>query len=83
MSIYKPQTATMKENNDIKLITMKMIMKCADVSNASRPYEIYKEWAIRVCEEFFKQGDVEHGLDLPVSAFMDRRITQVIREDIS
>jgi hypothetical protein len=77
MSLHKPSSATNKEINDMKLIILKMIIKCADVSNASRPLAIYIDWAKRICEEFFKQGDAEHRLDLPVSAFMDRRTTQV------
>jgi hypothetical protein len=44
-----------------------------------QPRELALEWAWRVSEEFFLQGDREAELGLPVSPFMDRRKDSVAR----
>jgi hypothetical protein len=61
-----------KENPDDHFQLMKIIMKCADISNITRPFAIAKEWAAYCLEEFACQGDEEKKLKLPVSPLMDR-----------
>ncbi|KAJ3084719.1 hypothetical protein HDU99_006153 [Rhizoclosmatium hyalinum] len=61
-----------KESREDKIILLKILMKCADVSNPTKEWPIYFEWADRVLEEFMRQGDMEKSLNLPVSPFMDR-----------
>ena len=51
---------------------MDICIKCADISNPAKPTEIAYDWSMAVMEEFFKQGDKERDLKLPVSKFMDR-----------
>jgi hypothetical protein len=51
---------------------MRLMLKCADVSNPSKILPLYTEWADRVVSEFFIQGDKEREMQLPLSAFMDR-----------
>jgi hypothetical protein len=53
-------------------LLMEMMIKCADVSNPSRPFKVATAWSSVVVEEFFRQGDTEKQLGLPVSPFMDR-----------
>ena len=36
-----------------------MLIKCADVSNPSRPLEHCRVWAERIAEEYFAQTDDE------------------------
>ena len=38
---------------------MELILKCADISNVSRPFELADKWCDVLCEEFFRQGDLE------------------------
>eukprot|EP00761_Pharyngomonas_kirbyi_P014183 gb/GECH01014213.1/.p1 GENE.gb/GECH01014213.1/~~gb/GECH01014213.1/.p1 ORF type:complete len:639 (+),score=144.73 gb/GECH01014213.1/:1-1917(+) len=59
------------DHEDIKLL-MVMIIKCADVSNPSKPSAMYDKWTDRVMEEFYLQGDEERKLGLTISPFMDR-----------
>ena len=33
-----------------------MALKCADISNPCRPWEISRKWSEYVCDEFFRQG---------------------------
>jgi cAMP-specific phosphodiesterase 4 len=60
-------------NRTDALICLKMAMKCADISNPVKPLHMYEEWAQRITDEFFSQGDMEAERGLPVSAMMDRR----------
>ena len=56
---------------------LNVLLHSADISNAVKPFPTYKTWASRVLEEFFKQGDREKALGLPVSPMMDRETTIV------
>lgn len=42
-----------------RLIVMKLILKCADLSNVSRQFSTACEWAKRVVEEFLVIGDLQ------------------------
>lgn len=42
-----------------------------------RPWDISKKWSLKVCEEFFRQGDFERQLNLPVTSLCDRQSTSV------
>uniref|UniRef100_A0A146LRM7 Phosphodiesterase n=1 Tax=Lygus hesperus TaxID=30085 RepID=A0A146LRM7_LYGHE len=56
---------------------LQIALKCADISNPCRPWEISKKWSLKVCEEFFRQGDYERQLNLPVTNLCDRYSTSV------
>eukprot|EP01105_Mastigella_eilhardi_P001153 TRINITY_DN11464_c0_g1_i1.p1 TRINITY_DN11464_c0_g1~~TRINITY_DN11464_c0_g1_i1.p1 ORF type:complete len:946 (-),score=233.42 TRINITY_DN11464_c0_g1_i1:121-2589(-) len=60
-------------------LALHICVKFADVSNSSRNWPLAHNWAQRVMEEFFKQGDREKKLNLPVSPFMDRNINRVAK----
>ena len=49
------------------------VLHCADISNPARPWHLAREWGTRISEEFYKQGDRERALGLPVPALNDRR----------
>ena len=51
---------------------LNVLIHSADVSNPSKPLEIYKQWAKRCVDEFFKQGDMEKRLGMAVSFNCDR-----------
>ncbi|KAG0184525.1 3',5'-cyclic-nucleotide phosphodiesterase [Apophysomyces sp. BC1034] len=48
------------------------LIKCADISNVARPFPSAKKWAEILAEEFFKQGDLERELGMPVPAINER-----------
>ncbi|XP_058124990.1 uncharacterized protein LOC131282671 [Anopheles ziemanni] len=56
---------------------LQISLKCADISNPCRPWDISKKWSMKVCEEFFRQGDYERQLNLPVTSLCDRQTTTV------
>lgn len=49
-----------------------VLLHCADVSNPARPWNICKKWSDLVCEEFYRQGDKETSLGLPISPNCNR-----------
>ncbi|XP_078543360.1 high affinity 3',5'-cyclic-AMP phosphodiesterase 7A isoform X2 [Lissotriton helveticus] len=51
---------------------MQIALKCADISNPCRTWEISKQWSDKVTEEFFNQGDIERKYKLEVSPLCDR-----------
>lgn len=42
-----------------RYLMMELLLKCADISNVSRPFELANKWCDVLCEEFFRQGDLE------------------------
>ncbi|XP_039278130.1 high affinity cAMP-specific and IBMX-insensitive 3',5'-cyclic phosphodiesterase 8 isoform X4 [Nilaparvata lugens] len=53
----------------------RMMIKCADVSNPTRPLQHCVEWARRIAEEYFTQTDEEKARHLPVVMPMFDRTT--------
>nr|KAJ3419533.1 rRNA-processing endoribonuclease [Polyrhizophydium stewartii] len=71
-------TASLKleEESDRQLV-LEMTVKCGDLGNPTKRFEESKRWSFLVMEEFFRQGDRERMLGLPISKFMDRNDTNI------
>ncbi|XP_035610869.1 high affinity cAMP-specific 3',5'-cyclic phosphodiesterase 7A-like isoform X1 [Oncorhynchus keta] len=50
---------------------LQMALKCADICNPCRPWELSKQWSEKVTQEFFHQGDIEKKHKLEVSPLCD------------
>ncbi|KAJ1548902.1 hypothetical protein HK405_013226, partial [Cladochytrium tenue] len=70
--VFAAGTFDLLNNSDDRALFWRVLIKCADVSNMARPWNIYWRWCGRIMTEFFRQGDEEKRLGLPVSPFMDR-----------
>lgn len=63
---------------------MRMLIKCADVSNPCRPLKLYIEWAHRISEEYADQTDDEKEKGLPVvMPLFDRKNCDIPKSQIS
>ena len=51
---------------------LQIAIKCADISNPCRTWNVSKLWSLRACEEFFRQGDLERELGLGLTPICDR-----------
>ncbi|XP_031777646.1 high affinity cAMP-specific and IBMX-insensitive 3',5'-cyclic phosphodiesterase 8 [Nasonia vitripennis] len=56
-------------------LVKRMMIKCADVSNPTRPLKFCIEWTKRIAEEYFRQTDEEKRRKLPVVMPMFDRST--------
>lgn len=79
----EPQPSTSKESvSTTKVFNMKLpesrlfiltiALKCADLGNPCRPWELSKRWSEQICAEFYRQGDFERQLALPVTPICNR-----------
>ncbi|KAI8925593.1 hypothetical protein BC831DRAFT_460202 [Entophlyctis helioformis] len=77
---FKGKIATsslkLEEEPDRQLV-LEMAVKCGDLGNPTKRFDESKRWSFLVMEEFFRQGDREKQLGLPVSKFMDRNDTNI------
>lgn len=48
------------------------MIHCADLSNPTKPLEIYRTCVSLIMEEFFQQGDKEREMGLDISPMCDR-----------
>eukprot|EP00736_Rhodelphis_marinus_P012759 Rmarinus@m.24593 len=55
-----------------RLFLLETALHWADLSNPAKPQSLSGEWANRVTEEFYAQGDRERKHNFPVSTFFDR-----------
>ncbi|XP_039610516.1 high affinity cAMP-specific 3',5'-cyclic phosphodiesterase 7A isoform X1 [Polypterus senegalus] len=56
---------------------LQMALKCADICNPCRTWELSKQWSEKVTQEFFHQGDIEKKYKLEVSPLCDRQLETV------
>ncbi|MCQ2817120.1 MAG: 3',5'-cyclic nucleotide phosphodiesterase [archaeon] len=57
---------------DLQQQFLNVFIHAADVSNPTKPIEVYIQWAQRVVDEFFVQGDEEKKRGMKVSFLCDR-----------
>lgn len=61
----EPDISTLITPDNVMLVK-RMLIKCADVSNPTRPLKLCVEWANRIAEEYFRQTEEETARGLPV-----------------
>ena len=61
---------------------MDLLIHSSDISNPTKPFNIYMNWANKVMNEFYRQGDKEKEMDLPVSFLCDRESTNLPKGQI-
>ena len=69
-----------KESPDLNQKIMNVLIHSADISNPTKLFDIYFEWAKLVVEEFWDQGDKEKELNLP--CFCDREKISIYQSQL-
>uniref|UniRef100_A0A3B3S388 Phosphodiesterase n=1 Tax=Paramormyrops kingsleyae TaxID=1676925 RepID=A0A3B3S388_9TELE len=64
-------------NSSHRHFVLQMALKCADICNPCRPWELSKQWSEKVTEEFFHQGEIEKRHSLEVSPLCDSQTNTV------
>ena len=67
---------------NLRVEFLSLIIHTADISNPSKPLEIYLNWANRCVSEFFNQGDLERKRGLPVSFNCDRNTVSLPKSQL-
>eukprot|EP00742_Colponemidia_sp_Colp-10_P005836 GILJ01006243.1.p1 GENE.GILJ01006243.1~~GILJ01006243.1.p1 ORF type:complete len:834 (-),score=112.41 GILJ01006243.1:226-2727(-) len=60
------------EYHEDRMFVCSMALRVSDIGHCAKELPLHIEWSKRVQEEFYRQGDLEKSLDLPVSAYCDR-----------
>ena len=60
-----------------KIIVLSMALKCADIGHSAKVVDIHERWTALICEEFFRQGDIEKERKQEISMYCDRYNTDV------
>lgn len=77
---FLTQLKTHLQNKDLRLedeqdrhFVLQIALKCADICNPCRVWEMSKQWSEKVCEEFYRQGDLEKKFQLEVSPLCNQQ----------
>lgn len=62
-----------------RITVLEIAIKCGDIGHAAKSLELHEKWTLLVCEEFFRQGDLEKALGQPVSMYCDRDTTDIAK----
>ena len=59
------------------------MVHCSDLSNPTKPLDIYKQWVDRIIDEFHRQGDKERDAGMEISPMCDRFNATIEKSQVS
>ncbi|KAL8625632.1 hypothetical protein ACOMHN_043907 [Nucella lapillus] len=69
-------------NLNTRHFVLQIALKCADICNPCRNWYLSERWSRQVCEEFFRQGDMERQIGIEVAPVCDRHRQTVAKIQI-
>ncbi|KHN86708.1 putative 3',5'-cyclic phosphodiesterase pde-4 [Toxocara canis] len=69
-----------KFNDRIQLL--QSVIHLSDLSNPTKPIELYQNWNQRILEEYWRQGDRERDLGLEISPMCDRNNVTIEKSQV-
>ncbi|GFV20295.1 cAMP-specific 3',5'-cyclic phosphodiesterase 4D [Trichonephila clavipes] len=70
------------DNYTERIQVLQNMIHCADLSNPTKPLEIYRTWVELIMEEFFEQGDREREEGLDISPMCDRHNATIEKSQV-
>lgn len=58
------------------------MVHCADLSNPTKPLELYRKWTDRIMVEFFTQGDRERDKGMEISPMCDKHNASIEKNQV-
>lgn len=58
------------------------MVHCADLSNPTKPLELYRQWTDRIMVEFFTQGDRERDKGMEISPMCDKHNASIEKTQV-
>ncbi|CAM5125282.1 unnamed protein product [Natator depressus] len=70
------------DNYTDRMQVLRNMVHCADLSNPTKPLELYRQWTDRIMEEFFRQGDKERERGMEISPMCDKHTASVEKSQV-
>ncbi|XP_077099915.1 3',5'-cyclic-AMP phosphodiesterase 4D-like isoform X11 [Siphateles boraxobius] len=70
------------DNYSDRIQVLQNMVHCADLSNPTKPLQLYKQWTDRIMDEFFSQGDRERERGMEISPMCDKHNASVEKSQV-
>uniref|UniRef100_A0A8C2UZS7 Phosphodiesterase n=1 Tax=Chinchilla lanigera TaxID=34839 RepID=A0A8C2UZS7_CHILA len=70
------------DNYSDRIQVLRTMVHCADLSNPTKPLELYRQWTDRIMAEFFQQGDRERERGMEISPMCDKHTASVEKSQV-
>jgi cAMP-specific phosphodiesterase 4 len=67
----------------VNLQVLQSMIHLADLSNPTKPIDLYRQWNQRILEEYWKQGDKEKEQGIEISPMCDRHNSTLEKSQVS
>ncbi|XP_004595798.2 cAMP-specific 3',5'-cyclic phosphodiesterase 4A [Ochotona princeps] len=70
------------DNYADRIQVLRNMVHCADLSNPTKPLQLYRQWTDRIMAEFFQQGDRERERGMEISPMCDKHTASVEKSQV-
>ncbi|XP_010887917.1 cAMP-specific 3',5'-cyclic phosphodiesterase 4D isoform X6 [Esox lucius] len=70
------------DNYNDRIQVLQNMVHCADLSNPTKPLQLYRQWTDRIMDEFFSQGDRERERGMEISAMCDKHNASIQKSQV-
>uniref|UniRef100_A0A8C2KZR4 Phosphodiesterase n=1 Tax=Cyprinus carpio TaxID=7962 RepID=A0A8C2KZR4_CYPCA len=70
------------DNYSDRIQVLQNMVHCADLSNPTKPLELYRQWTNRIMVEFFTQGDRERDKGMEISPMCDKHNASIEKSQV-